>query len=224
MQDFEVFFFPMTCARVTMVALETAEVDYQATLVDLFKGEQHRPEYRVIHPGGKVPALRIGERILTESAAIMLHLDSLFPQARLLPAGDDWVRAQAVSDLVWITATVHPTARMLRVPMHYSVGDLEPVREKGRESIVPLLVRMEEAVAGGGWWRDHEWSVLDPYAGWIFANIAGTGFDVSGYPALRAHGERVGAHPAYERMFVREGRAMDEAGVTLPNGMTRYRP
>ena len=223
MQDIEIFFFPMTCARVTMTALEMIGVSYDATIVNLFAGEQRLPAYRAIHPDGKVPALRIGTRILTETPAIILHLDAIYPAAALLPVGDAWTRAIAIADLVWCGSTAHPTARMLRVPAHYTVGDEEPVRAKGREVIVPLLDRMEQNVSGGGWWRGGEWSVIDPYVGWIFGNVAGTGFDVSAYPGLKAHGEKVGAHPAYERMYAREGEAMDTAGIALPPGMVRNR-
>lgn len=224
MQKFELFFFPMTCARVAMVALEAVGVDYQATIVDLFKGEQREPAYRAIHPGGKVPALRIGDKLLTESAAILLHLDALFPEARLLPSSDPWLRTQAISDLVWCTATVHPAARLLRVPMHYTVGDQDPVREKGREVVPPLLARMEQAVSASGWWRGGDWSVIDPYVGWLFGNIASTAFDMSAYPGLCAHAERVAAHPAYERMYQREGEAMAAVGLSFPPGVSRHRP
>lgn len=42
MDDYDVF-FPMTCARVAMVALEAVQVEYKAAIVNFFKGAQHEP-------------------------------------------------------------------------------------------------------------------------------------------------------------------------------------
>ena len=43
------------------------------------------PEYLAVNPMGKVPALRHGETLVTESAAICAYLADAFPQAGLAP-------------------------------------------------------------------------------------------------------------------------------------------
>ena len=43
------------------------------------------PAYLAINPMGKVPALRHGEAIVTETGAILCHLADAFPEARLAP-------------------------------------------------------------------------------------------------------------------------------------------
>lgn len=54
--------------------LEELGVDYQYERIDLSKGEGQSPEYRAINPAGKVPALRDGDFVLTESGAIISYL------------------------------------------------------------------------------------------------------------------------------------------------------
>jgi glutathione S-transferase len=57
---------------------ETVVLDYGTTM----KGA----EYLKINPMGKVPAIRHGDRIVTEAAAICAYLADAFPEAGLAPA------------------------------------------------------------------------------------------------------------------------------------------
>jgi glutathione S-transferase len=63
--------------------LEEVGQPYDIHLLDLSKGEQHRPDYLAINPMGKVPALKHGDTIVTEAAAICAYLADAFPQAGL---------------------------------------------------------------------------------------------------------------------------------------------
>ena len=48
-----------------------------------------KPDYLAVNPMGKVPALRHGDAVITEAAAICTYLADEFPQARLnVPVGD----------------------------------------------------------------------------------------------------------------------------------------
>ena len=57
--------------------------------MSLTKGEQRAPDYLAVNPMGKVPALKHGDAVITEAAAICTYLADEFPQARLnVPVGD----------------------------------------------------------------------------------------------------------------------------------------
>ncbi len=56
---------------------ETVILDYGTTM----KG----PDYLAINPMGKVPAIKHGDQVVTECAAICAYLADAFPQAGLLP-------------------------------------------------------------------------------------------------------------------------------------------
>jgi len=49
------------------------------------RGQGREPWFLQINPGGKVPVLDDGGTIITESAAICMHLAEKFPESRLLP-------------------------------------------------------------------------------------------------------------------------------------------
>src|SRR5438552_16375454 len=68
--------------------LEEIGEPYDIHLLSLSKGENRAPEYLAINPMGKVPALRHGDVIITEGAAICTYLADEFPRAKLnIPVG-----------------------------------------------------------------------------------------------------------------------------------------
>ncbi len=76
-------------SSVTRWMLEELGEPYDIHLLKLSAGEQNAPAYRAINPMGKVPALKHGDAIVTESAAICTYLADEFPHARLnVPVGD----------------------------------------------------------------------------------------------------------------------------------------
>jgi glutathione S-transferase len=69
--------------------LEEVGEPYDVHLLDLKKGENHQSAYLAVNPMGKVPALRHGDAVVTEAAAICCYLAEAFPQAGLnVPVGD----------------------------------------------------------------------------------------------------------------------------------------
>ena len=69
--------------------LEEIGEPYEIQLVSLSKGENRAPDYLAVNPMGKVPALRHGDAVITEAAAICAYLADEFPRAKLsVPLGD----------------------------------------------------------------------------------------------------------------------------------------
>jgi glutathione S-transferase len=69
--------------------LEEVGEPYDIHLISFKKGENLRPEYLAVNPMGKVPALKHGDSVITEAAAICTYLADAFPQTKLnVPVGD----------------------------------------------------------------------------------------------------------------------------------------
>jgi glutathione S-transferase len=69
--------------------LEEVGEPYEVRALDRDTGEHRQPAYLEINPMGKVPAIRHGETVVTEAAAICLYLAETFPKAGLnVPVGD----------------------------------------------------------------------------------------------------------------------------------------
>ena len=69
--------------------LEELGEPYDLHLVSFKTGENLQPAYLAVNPMGKVPAVRHGDVVVTEAAAICAYLADEFPHARLnIPVGD----------------------------------------------------------------------------------------------------------------------------------------
>lgn len=75
---------PMSRGRIARWMLEEVGEPYTAEIVG-FGESMKSATYRAINPMGKVPALRHGDMIVTETAAICTYLADAFPSAALAP-------------------------------------------------------------------------------------------------------------------------------------------
>jgi glutathione S-transferase len=75
---------PMSRGRVTRWMLEELGQPYETVLLD-FDTTMKAPDFLAINPLGKVPALKHGDVVVTECAAICAYLADAFPEAGLAP-------------------------------------------------------------------------------------------------------------------------------------------
>ncbi len=75
---------PMSRGRVARWMLEETGLPYDTVLLD-YGTSMKAPEYRAINPMGKVPALKHGDTVITEQAAICMYLADLAPEKQLAP-------------------------------------------------------------------------------------------------------------------------------------------
>jgi glutathione S-transferase len=75
-------------SSITRWMLEEVGEPYDIHLLSLSKGENRAADYLAVNPMGKVPALKHGDVVITESAAICTYLADEFPRAKLnVPVG-----------------------------------------------------------------------------------------------------------------------------------------
>ena len=76
-------------SSIALWMLEEVGEPFDIHLLSFKKGETRAPDYLEVNPMGKVPALKHGDVVVTEAAAICTYLADAFPQARLnVPVGD----------------------------------------------------------------------------------------------------------------------------------------
>ena len=189
-----------------MVALEETGVDYTARRVLLANGEQLRPEFRAVNPKGKVPALLVDNRVLTENVAILTFLARRHPEAGLLPAADPWQEAEALSLLGWCASGLHPLVTRLRLPQRFCdlPGTADRVRELAREEMIGQLCVAEERLSRQPWMLGPAWSIADTYMAWAWGRCPESDIDAARFPHLCRHYDRTMARPAAQRAIQRE--------------------
>lgn len=95
------------------IALNLKGLAYESRAVHLLQdgGEQHAPEYRQLNPTQLVPCLLDGDRVITQSLAIMEYLDETNPDVPLLPA-DARGRARVRALAMVVACDIHPLGNL----------------------------------------------------------------------------------------------------------------
>ena len=203
MPQLKLFVAPGTCARVATIALEETEIPFETELLRMAANQQNSPEFLKLNPKGKVPTLLVDGVPLTENVAILTWLDRLFPDAALLPeAADPFSAIKQTADLAFFSATVHPTATRITMPMKFSTdaeSSFELVRPKGMEAMMPIMQMIEERLEDGPWWYGESWSVVDAYLYWVWTRITTFGFPDADFPNIQRHRELSDQRPAVQR-------------------------
>lgn len=89
MADLTLFHMVPSRSSIVHWMLEEVGEPYDLKVLDGGKAENRQSDYLAINPMGKVPALRHGDVVTTEAAAICCYLADAFPSAGLsIPIGD----------------------------------------------------------------------------------------------------------------------------------------
>ena len=136
------FYAPGACSMGIHFLLEEIGAEYEAVPVIIKEGEQFRPDYVSINPKSKVPVLvRDDGSVLTEFGAIAHWLANTIGAEKFKSRDlEEEIRVREILDYVIGTAHMQGYSRILR-PQKYTPndGDLEWVREKGREIVFSSL-------------------------------------------------------------------------------------
>ena len=202
----KLFFAPGACSFVPHAALELAGATFEPMVVKLHKGEQRSPDYLALNPRGQVPVLVDGTDVVTQIPAIALHIDSLFPQAGLLPASG-MARTRALQTLMWMNNTVHPTFTHVFMPQKFTADEAVQTAVKAHavQAYRELLGEMEAlAAAASPWLGGAQPGVLDAYALTLLRWGGYAGIDPTTLPATWDLAQRFAALPAVARAVERE--------------------
>ena len=219
MPDLTLYFSPRACSLACHVVLEESGLEFSAMPVRIRKDEHRRPEYLAVNPWGKVPALVVDGRTLTETPAILTLIADLAPVAPpLLPRGPALERARGHEWMSFLSSTVHPVFRPFFRP--YLMLDEPAMYPRLRETGLPLyrktLLEVDRRLAGRRWALGENYSVCDAYL--LVFHIWCQREDMVGYapdlPHWAEHRARMEDRPATQRAFAREG--LSDANIRDP--------
>lgn len=104
MSDLIFYTHPWSRGRIVRWMLEECGADYQTEVLE-YGTSMKSDEYLAINPMGKVPALKDGDVVVTEAAAICTYLADRFPDKQLAPD----VNSKARGDYYrWLYFTAGP--------------------------------------------------------------------------------------------------------------------
>jgi GST-like protein len=151
----------LTEAQLAWYGLEyaTEEVD------DLFVSAAAREKLSQINPLAQLPTLILGDgQVMTESAAITLHLADVTGSAELVPASRDAVRPKFLRWLIFLVANLYPTFTYVDDPARFVAVEAarEPFVDRVSAYRQRLWAQVEENVESP-WFLGDRFSALDVY-------------------------------------------------------------
>jgi glutathione S-transferase len=182
---------PMSRARTVRGMLEEIGVPYRTEMLE-FGTTMKSPEYLAVNPMGKVPAIRHGDAVVTESAAICAYLADAFPEAGLAPPLDaraDYYR--------WLFFAAGP---MEAAAIDRALGlDIAPQMRRGwygsREAVLDAF---EGAVTKNNYIAGERFSAADVYCG-MHVGMGLKFGAIDSRPSFEKYWERISDRDAYRR-------------------------
>jgi glutathione S-transferase len=194
---------PMSRGRIARWMLEETGCDYETVVLGY--GESMKgPDYLAINPMGKVPAIRHGETVVTEGAAICAYLADVFPDAGLAPPPGNPKRGPYYR---WLFFAAGPVEAAVTAK---SLGLLAPPDKAmmaGYGTFEAVIDTLERAIAPGPYICGDQFTAADVYVG----SQIGWGMmfgSIDKRPAFEEYVARLGDRPAAIR-----AREIDDALV-----------
>ncbi len=110
-----------------------AAAEYERIEIDLDRDEHTAPAFLAVNPRGQVPVLVLPDQtVVTETAAMVLHIADIHPWANLLPPPGDPDRARAYRWLMFAVSNFYETDLRFTYPERFTdePGCAESVRRK----------------------------------------------------------------------------------------------
>ncbi len=181
------YYAPGSSSFATHIALHEVGATFETHRLSIPDKGTHTPEYLAINPAGKVPALAIDGRILTEVAATLFYLAKTYPDAGLFPP-DTNIEAQA-QVLSW---------------MSFVASGLHPVWNKGLDLALPAFEIADKRLGDSEWAAD-TYSIADIHLFRLYWRLSGVNDLAPGsFPNLKRHHDQMLQRPAVIRTIEAE--------------------
>jgi glutathione S-transferase len=196
-----------------LLTLEVKGLGYESRLLEFSRGDHRSPEHLALNPRGRVPVLRDGDYVLSESLAIMAYLDRKYPEPPIFG------RSAEETGLIWkaiseFQSYLWPLEERIVLPP-FGIRPFDAVdMQAAAGELHGELSGMEQAVSRGGWLAVERLSAADlavyPFvetllraAGKEAVHPMGLSFLplAERYPALEDWRQGIAALPGYARTY-----------------------
>jgi len=183
---------PMSRGRIVRWMLEEVGQPYETVILD-YATTLKGADYLAINPMGKIPAIRHGDTVVTEGAAICAYLADAFPEAGLAPAlaaRGDYYR--------WLFFGAGPIEAAVTARSLGFEPKPEQKRMAGFGCLDDALNALEKGVTAHEYLAGDRFSAADVYTG----SQIGWGMQfgsIDKRPVFTAYWDRVSSRPAAVR-------------------------
>ena len=190
---------PMSRGQIARWMLEEVGEPYEQVLLD-YGTTMKAPEYLAVNPMGKVPAIKHGDTVVTEAAAICAYMADAFPDAGLAPdpaARGDYYR--------WMFFAAGPVETAVTARALGLEAPADKAMMAGYGSFDATIDALERAVAGRKFIAGDRFSAADVYVG----SQIDWGLLFKSMPDRQAFHDYIG--PFRERAAYKRAKEIDQA-------------
>ncbi len=186
------------CYKLQLACSELG-IDYRWHEVDILAGESRTPQFLAMNPNGKIPLAVLPDgKYLAESNAILSYL----ADDTELGGTDAWSRAVILQWLFFEQYSHEPNIATSRFIVRYlgNPADKQAALEEKRAGGYRALDVMEQHLNSEPYFAGGVFTIAD-IALYAYTHVADEGgFDLAGYPLVRAWIERIENRDAYVPM------------------------
>ena len=196
---------PGSCTTGIHILLEEIDVPFEAYILNLPAGDQHKPDYLAVNPKASIPTLvRTDGKALTEFQAIAWWLARSYPKVKLLPDNlEAEVKALELMDYVVGTMHMQGFARIFAT-YNFTAGgaDEERVKAQGKQIVEKGFILMNAQLPEKGYVLG-EFSIAD--AALFYVEFWADKLNIIIPPNCRAHYQLMLGRPVVQRVLREEG-------------------
>ncbi|CAD7718784.1 Glutathione S-transferase GST-4.5 [Xanthomonas hydrangeae] len=198
---------PSTAALVVHWLLVELDVPHVLHPLDFDRAEHKSPEYLALNPAGVVPTLVLDGQVLTEAAAIVLHLADLYPQAGLAPPVGTPARADYYRWMFFCANTLQPAYRAWFYPSEPAgAAHSDAAQAQARQKLEAAWTQVDAHLqASGPYLLGQTLSAADFMLTMMMRWSRNMPRSSDTWLALHAHAQRMKARPAFQETYRREG-------------------
>jgi glutathione S-transferase len=184
--------------------LELTGLPHELVELERWKGEA--PEQLLaINPLGQIPALILPDgSIMTESAAILILLADIAPDAKLAPSPTDPMRARYLRWIVYLAANSYVTALRIYYPERYS-ADPESVKAMALRRCELEWSAFSQALGAGPYILGEDLCAVDLYVAMLISWDLDVGALLKRHPNLKVLYGGVVSHPRLRAIWKHHG-------------------
>lgn len=185
---------PQSRGAIAHWMLEELGEPYETVWLD-YGGSMKSPEYLAVNPMGKVPAVKDGDAVVTEAAAICAYLADRYPDAKLAPPPGSTARAAYYR---WMFFAAGPVEQAITCKAMKWEVPADKGGTLGFGSLERTIDALEAALSAGPYICGEQFTAADVYVGSAirYGMMFGT---IDKRPAFVDYVARLDARPAYAR-------------------------
>ena len=151
-------------AMAPQALLEEIGAEYEKIVIDFEKEEHKSDEFLSVNPMGQIPALILPDgTLMTETAAILVHIVDRHPEAKLAPAAGGGERARFLRWIFFLASNVYPAILRIYYSERYSTDPsaAEGVKAAAEAELDDQFGILDEALDPGPYLLGEAFSAVD---------------------------------------------------------------